>query len=87
MADNYVLTTINPKMFVHPTPFNDVNLYRAESLPAICLGTMPADQMVILEKDGYCPYWGKCHKSNDDMEFANKQDMEKYVQELKLFSL
>ena len=81
------LCDIDEDMFVHYTPFNDVNIYTDALLPAVCLGTMPDDQIVMLNKTGMCNYWGKCHKSHDDMGFANKEDMEIYVEQLKIFSL
>lgn len=81
------LNNINKNMVVHYTPHNDVNAYTEVNLPAVCLGTMPDEQMKILFETGTCDYWKKCHKSDDDMNFANREDMELFVNQIKTFSL
>lgn len=82
----YKLCEIDSEMVEHWTPWNDVSVYNDAKINAICLGTMPDDQMAMLQKNGSCTYWSKCHQSTDDMGFANEKDMKKYVQQLKQFS-
>ena len=81
------LNEIDADMNFHWTPPNDVDAYKAEKIPTVCLGTMPDDQMAMLKNKGYCSYWNKCHKIDDDMGFAKREDMQNYVNQLKLFSL
>lgn len=78
---------IDSEMVEHWTPPNDVNAFESAKINAICLGTMPKKQMEMLQKEGFCNYWGKCHQKTDDMSFANEAEMKQYVKQLKRFSL
>lgn len=81
------LLEIDSEMKFHWTPPNDVTVYRGKGIPAVCLGIIPDEQMQMLIKEEYCNYWSKCHTDNDDMGYANEQDMKKYVMQLQHFSL
>ena len=47
------------------TPFNDSHSLRKLGIPSVCIGIVEDEDVISINKNGYCDTWGVCHKEND----------------------
>jgi len=65
------------------TPFNDSVILRANDIDSICITIIPDEELLQVLRTGYCETWSLCHQSNDVVENAIEEDMNKFLEYLK----
>lgn len=56
------------------TPPSDVMSFRNAKIPALCIGTLPQEDMTIKAT------WSQCHRMTDTIDGCNEKDMEAYTE-------